>query len=121
MSAKRNDVLPEQLDLSALGLPPDETAALVVDVARTFRENTPKVLAKLRAAAEAGDVAELARHAHSLKGACLNLRAPEAVADLAAIERAARGGDALVGRERLPAVEASIAAILVEADALAGR
>ncbi|MBL9086132.1 MAG: response regulator [Planctomycetia bacterium] len=108
-------------DLSGLGLPPEETAALVVDVARTFRENAPKVLAKLRAAAEAGDVAELARHAHSLKGACLNLRAPEAVADLAAIERAARGGDALVGRERLTAVEASIAAILAEAAALADR
>ncbi|MFO0932695.1 MAG: CHASE4 domain-containing protein [Planctomycetota bacterium] len=108
-------------DLTALGLPPEETAALVVDVARTFRENAPKVMAKLRAAAASGDVAELARHAHSLKGACLNLRAPEAVADLAAIERAARGGDALVGRERLPAVEASIAAILAEAEALAGR
>lgn len=112
---------PTAFDLSGLGLPPESTAELVHDVAHLFRENAPAALDRLRAAIEAGDAAELARQAHALKGTCLNLRASEAVASLAAIEAAARQGDVGIGRARLPAVEVAIAAILEEAEAIAGR
>ncbi len=109
---------PRAFDLSDLGLPPESSTRLAVEVADLFRRHAPARLASLRTAAEAGDAGELARQAHALKGSCLHLHAPEAVAVLAEVEDAARGGDAEVGRARLAAIEARIGALLEEAGAI---
>jgi len=111
----------EIFDLSALGLPPEETATLAVDVAKAFLDNVPRVCARLRLAVEARDVREMGRQAHALRGACLNLRAPDAVHELAAIERAAAGGDVQAGGDRLDAVETAVEEILRAADAVVAR
>jgi HPt (histidine-containing phosphotransfer) domain-containing protein len=105
-------------DLSDVGLPPEETAALVLDVATAFRDSTPALVAALRAGAERGDAAAMARAAHTLKGACSNLRAPAAVAALAEVETLTRRGDVAAATPILPRVEAAHAELLREANAI---
>ena len=64
----------------------------------TFRESLPSCLARIEAAAEAGDDAELRRVAHLLKGSSATLGASGLRLACQALEHSGRDGDSPVDR-----------------------
>jgi HPt (histidine-containing phosphotransfer) domain-containing protein len=82
---------------------------LLADLAKTFREDTPKRIAALREALRAGDADGVKRVAHSLRGSAGALGATHLFAVASELERAAEHG-APVGWERMvDAIERSAA------------
>jgi len=80
----------------------------------TFRSSARSILARLRTALSAGELSQVIREAHALKGACLNVGAT-ALGDCAsAIEKAARGGDLTLVHDQARQLDAHEAALWAE-------
>ncbi|MDH3629298.1 MAG: Hpt domain-containing protein [Acidobacteriota bacterium] len=67
-------------------------AELLGDIIQLFLGESPKMLQGVREASERDDLVTLQRTAHTLKGALLNISAPQAADVAARIEQAGRDG-----------------------------
>ena len=85
--------------------------ALFLRLCEVYRGALDGMLAPLQEHAAAGDLEALARAAHKLKGSTANFAAGPAHADAAALEAAARGGDAAKIPACLQAADASARAL----------
>ena len=68
----------------------DGDRELLIDIARTFNDEVPALLANVRQSASARDARGLERAAHALKGACSNFSAAAAVDAMSVLEQAGR-------------------------------
>lgn len=93
---------PELLDLSRLEIALGGDTSLIGDILQMYEGTAADDLASLDKAVSSGDLDQVTRRAHSLKGASANVGA-DAVAQLAAtIERSARAGSLEQAAARLP-------------------
>jgi HPt (histidine-containing phosphotransfer) domain-containing protein len=74
-------------------------ASILAELRDLFMEHVPPQFAEIEAAIAAGDTEALARHTHSLKGACATYGAPRLAMICKSAELAARQGDIAVIRE----------------------
>ena len=79
------------------------------ELAAAFLDDAPPLLRELRGAAQEGRSEATARAAHALRGSCLTLGLSRAAALCLELEQAARGGELPRARERLAALERSLA------------
>jgi len=82
----------------------------------TYRASAQKILARLRAALAAGDLKQILREAHALKGASLNVGAAAMGQCAGAIEAAARRGDLALALDSALQLETEQAALWAELD-----
>ena len=68
----------------------DGDRELLIDIARTFNDEVPALLANVRQSASARDARGLERAAHALKSACSNFSAAAAVDAMSVLEQAGR-------------------------------
>jgi HPt (histidine-containing phosphotransfer) domain-containing protein len=95
---------------------------LVTELLTMFQEELPGLQAALHDAVDAGDLIEVAKTAHTVKGMLANLSMEEGTLLAATIESAAGAGDMPRIRERLIAFDAEIVALSAAvAVFLAGR
>ena len=66
--------------------------ALLVEIAQLFRDEAPRMMARIRKSIDGNDPLELEHAAHSLKGACSNLGAGPAASAALALELKGRSG-----------------------------
>jgi len=94
------DVLdPTVIDSLRKLTPPGEPDVLV-EVLQMFLEEVPRRMARLRAAAQAGDAVEVHRAAHSLKGSAGNIGAHALFAVCRQLDETSKAGD-LSGADHL--------------------
>ena len=74
-------------------------ASILAELRDLFMEHVPPQFAEIEAAIAEGDTEALARHTHSLKGACATYGAPRLALICKSAELAARQGDIAVIRE----------------------
>jgi HPt (histidine-containing phosphotransfer) domain-containing protein len=86
-------------------------AALLADVIDAFAAETPRALATMREAVEAGDLATLARAAHKMKGTVGVFTTGPALAAAGELETAAKASEAAHAREALVKFETHIDAL----------
>lgn len=84
----------------------------------TYRASAQNILARLRAAVSSGDVTQVMREAHALKGASLNVGATAMGKCAGAIEEAARAGNLAVATESARLLDNEEAALWAELDRL---
>jgi PAS domain S-box-containing protein len=89
----------------------DGDGGLLIQLIQVFLENTPNVLAEAQAALRAGQPAEVARHAHTLKGSCANFGAARLREACQRLETLASGGSLVGAEEMFAAVEQEFAAV----------
>ncbi len=87
---------------------PGVSRALLARVREAFHQQTPRLLASMHAALDAGDAAALARDAHTMKGALSNFGPGHALEASRAVEAAARAGDLARAAAQLAALEVSV-------------
>lgn len=80
----------------------------------TFRASAKDALARLRAALSSGEITQVIREAHLLRGACLNVGATAIGECAGAIEKAARAGDLARARDEARQLDAQEAALWAE-------
>ena len=80
----------------------------------TYRASVENTLARLRAAMAAGEVTQVMRQAHALKGASLNVGAQAMGECAAAIEAAARAGDLALAHRAARPLDAQETALWAE-------
>jgi PAS domain S-box-containing protein len=84
----------------------DGDTELLSEIIQAYLAEAPHLLQSLQAAGSQGDAVALARAAHKLKGALINLAVGEAAEIAKTIETAARQGDTVQAIALLPALEA---------------
>lgn len=84
----------------------------------TYRSAATGTLVRLRTAVATGELSQVIREAHALKGASLNIGAGALGECAAAIETAARAGDLTLARHQAGALDAHEAALWAELDRL---
>jgi two-component system sensor histidine kinase/response regulator len=99
----------------------DGDEAFFGELAELFVHDCPGWLAGIEAALAAGEVAEVAQLAHTLKGAAYHFAAAPTIAAAQVLEKAAEGGDLAATRAALPELAAAVARLLGRLDRLAGR
>lgn len=80
------------LDGSRLEKEFGDSPEILAELRDLFLEHIPPLVAEIERAVAAGDSAALARHAHSLKGACSTYGAPRLTAVGRALEEAGKNG-----------------------------
>lgn len=105
-------------DESALLARFDGNRKLLESLARTFREDCPKMMARIRNSLQARDTQGLADAAHALKGSVGNFGASSAFDSAKKIEMTARQGTLDGAWEMYAALEDDIARLLPELQAL---
>jgi len=88
-------------------------AGLLVELAQLFTVTARQQLESIRAALGAGNVQDIYREAHSLKGATSVFEAPAAVASLLALESAAKSGTHAEVVPLATSAEALVTALIV--------
>lgn len=88
--------------------------AFVDELIDTYIEDAAAQIAALRRAAEAGDIAELVRPAHSLKSSSDGVGAAALTSLCRALEAEARGGAVVDPIERVAAIAATFEATMAE-------
>ena len=96
----------------------DGDVAFEQELLSTFRTSARSTLDRLRAALSAGELAQVIREAHLLKGASLNVGATAIGECAGAIEKAARAGDLASARDEARQLDAQEAALWAELDRL---
>lgn len=81
-----------------------------------YRASATSILERLRAAFSKGDVTQIMREAHALRGASLNVGARAMALCAGAIEDAARGGDLTQAEQAARPLDAEHAALWAELD-----
>ena len=99
------------MDLEALRVEVGDDE-LVTNLCRLFAQDAAQFADELECASIAGDMEQLYRIAHRLKGSVGIFHAPQAVARLAQLEAASRAGDLLRVRAECDATRAMLAALL---------
>lgn len=89
---------------------------LIEEIVAVFRDDVPPRLDEIDAAMGAGDIAEVARVAHSLKGAAGSLGAERLEALALLLEDAAKGGNASVCGAVQPQLRDALGALLTRLD-----
>jgi HPt (histidine-containing phosphotransfer) domain-containing protein len=92
-------------ELRALGA---GTARVLTEVVERFLATAPRRMAEIQAAAEGGDLEEVARTAHGLKGICGTVGALRLAALCAEVEDVGRARDATRTFALLPGLEAEL-------------
>jgi signal transduction histidine kinase/DNA-binding response OmpR family regulator len=87
---------------------PGVSGALLARVRDAFQKQTPKLIASMRAALERSDTAELARDAHTMKGALSNFGPGDALNAARCIEEAALAGDLMHAADSLTILELAV-------------
>jgi signal transduction histidine kinase/DNA-binding NarL/FixJ family response regulator len=95
-------------------------ARLAAELARMFLKDSPRLLGAVRRAAKRGDMQELARTAHALKGAVGHFGAQTARAAAARLEDLGRRGERKGVREGLAELETAVRALREELAEIAG-
>ncbi|MGQ0649234.1 MAG: response regulator [Gemmatimonadaceae bacterium] len=83
---------PSALDLEEVLERVGGDRALLVEVAQMFRDESPRMLSRIRHCIESNDAQGLEQAAHGLKGACANLSAKPAASAALALELKGRAG-----------------------------
>ena len=91
---------------------------LLTELIQLFLEEAPQLIDAMRAALRKGDMEELRRSAHSMKGAASNFSAFATAKAATQLENDARMGDTISARASLAALEAVIESLLPELAAL---
>jgi two-component system, sensor histidine kinase and response regulator len=96
------------LDRSALLVRVEGDVELLADIIELFKEDSARQIAAIRDAIDAKQADLLRRAAHTLKGTCGNLGAPEAAATAWELEKLAAAGDLSGAHECLRSLEEQI-------------
>ncbi|MFC4308281.1 Hpt domain-containing protein [Steroidobacter flavus] len=96
----------------------DGDAEFERELISAYRDSAQGTLARLRTALSAGQLTQVIREAHFLKGASLNIGATAMARCAGAIEQAARAGDLTLAREQSEQLDAQEAALWAELDRL---
>jgi PAS domain S-box-containing protein len=115
------DAAAQSIDVSALLDGFGGRSDLVSEVIDVFLTDAPAMLTRLRNAALAGDVKELAAAAHGLKGSAGLFSQGEAYERVRALEMRARAGDGSGAIAASEALEASVSRLLAELRAVRDR
>ncbi len=99
-----SEAMPEPVNLAKLRLRFDDDAALLAEIFRVFVNEVPARRAGIEAALAGGDLTQLTRIAHSLKGVAGTLIAEPLRQAAYDLEMAARGGDAAAANRIVPVV-----------------
>ena len=102
-----SDSLPV-IDESRLQSEFGDSPEILAELRDLFCEHVPPLVQRIADAVRAGDAQELARQAHSLKGACSTYGAPRLIALCHDLEEIGRRGDAAAAAPRLPEFAAEI-------------
>jgi len=94
----------------------DGDAEFEQELLNTYHASASSILERLGAALQAGEVAEVVREAHALKGASLNVGAIALGQCAGAIEKAARADDLALARNEAGQLDALQAALWAELD-----
>jgi HPt (histidine-containing phosphotransfer) domain-containing protein len=94
---------------------------LLEELAQLFVEECPKGMQEIADALAAGNPALLERHAHTMKGSSANIGASAAAAAALALEQEARSGDLSHAREDFQVLQAEIARLLPELEAVTAK
>lgn len=81
------------IDREALLTEFDGDEELLAELVQTMKDEAPKLIHEVRAAASSGDASQVARAAHTLKGAVSNFGARGAADAALQLERIGRSGD----------------------------
>ena len=81
---------------------------LLGDVIELFKEDSVRQIASIRDALERKEAEVVRRAAHTLKGTCGNLGAPEAAATALELEKLAAAGDLSLGQAMFRSLEEQI-------------
>lgn len=82
----------------------------------TYRVSVENILARLRIVLSTGDLAQVLREAHALRGASVNVGATAMGQCAGAIEAAARAGDLALVKQAALGLDAEAAALRAELD-----
>ncbi len=107
-------MLNRQLALERVGGDED----LLVEIARLFLDECPRLMGHIQEAIDAADTRRLEREAHSLKGSVANFGAEPAVAAALELEMIGRSGNLGGAREGFRRLSQSIDALQPELAAL---
>lgn len=94
---------------------------LLGELIRCFQEDSPKLLGRVAAAADAGDFEALCSSAHSLKGLSANFDATPTVALAAEVERAGKERDRRAASDLIPRLRAATEELARELAAFSTR
>lgn len=87
---------------------------LFAEIAQILVQTAPEHLRTISAALAANDMKRGYEEAHSLKGAVAAFEAPEVFQAVAAVERYAKGDDAVAARAALSSAQTLVETLLVE-------
>ena len=96
----------------------EDDRELLADLFVMFQEGLPDMLAALHRAIEVGDLPEVVKAAHTLKGLLANLSMEQGARLAATIETAARAGDRAKVKEISAAFDSEAAALLAAVNEL---
>jgi CheY-like chemotaxis protein len=116
--AKATAAPASRIDRSALLAAFGGRATLLADAIGVFLADLPAMMARLRAAADKGDLPELAAAAHAIKGSAGLFSQGEAFEAARRLEHLARGDDAAGIAAARDAVEKGVAALASELESL---
>ena len=94
----------------------DGDAQFEQELLGTYRASATGTLGRLRTALAAGELTQVIREAHALKGASLNVGASALGECAGAIERAARAGNLTLARQEARELDGHEAALWAELD-----
>lgn len=104
----------ENLDRALILEQLEGNAELLTELAQLFLEEAPQLIEAMRKALRQGDMKELARSAHSMKGAAGNFFAHGTVSAASQLEDDAKRGDVEAAKAGLATLEAIVNYLLTE-------
>ena len=116
LKMKSNNQLEEFVNMPELLDRVESDQELLAELFALFREDLPGSCEALRTAVALGDLQEIERAAHRLKGMLANLSAKQAAAVAAEIESTARASNADRVPELMSALDSQISALSVALD-----
>jgi len=113
-----NEPPASSFDLTAALQHVDGDRELLEEIIRVFTDESPRMIADLRRAFDAGDPRLVERQSHMLKGSSSNLGATAVSRSAADVEAKARAGDLPGARSKLENLEREVKALLAELESL---
>jgi HPt (histidine-containing phosphotransfer) domain-containing protein len=104
----------ENLDRASILERLEGSQELLTELVQLFLGEAPQLIEAMRKALQQGDMQELARSAHSMKGAASNFSAHGTVAAASQLENYAKKGDAESAKAALATLEAIVERLLPE-------
>jgi two-component system, sensor histidine kinase and response regulator len=104
----------ENLDRTSILERLDGSQELLTELVRLFLEEAPQMIEAMRKALQQGEMQDLARSAHSMKGAASNFNAHGTVSAASQLEIYAKKGDAESAKAAVATLQALIERLLPE-------